>query len=533
VFAAGCSLDAAEAVCAAGDVARNDVLDLLHQLIDKSLVLADEQAGRTRYRLLEPVRQYAHERLVTGGELSEARGRHLLYFLAFAERFERAANVGGPDRPAATAALGQEYPNILLALGWSLESGEAQIGLRLARTVQFWWQVRGYPSDGLAWLERLLVLPGGEEPTPARAVCLLAAGRLAIMLGKLETARAYCEAGLSLASTMADPWVQWLGKQNSGSYALLRGDHDTASRYQQEALAIARAVDDHIDEAITLASLTRTALVRGDYARAQALGEEARRVARVAGEAWAESLATVFLGLLALVRGEHATAKVDLTRGLEMCRQNRDPTVMAQALEGLGRVAMAEGQHEEADLRLAESLTLRHEIGDRPGVADTLESLAAVAATLSRPQTALQLAGAAAALRQAIGAAQSPMRHDLLERWLPALQLDVGEEVSARSWATGQAMTIQETIALALTMHESAALLSQPQKEVSALVAGLTSREAEVLRLLAQGQSNKEIAAELVLSVRTVERHITNLYGKIDARGKADATAYAIRHGLA
>jgi DNA-binding NarL/FixJ family response regulator len=96
----------------------------------------------------------------------------------------------------------------------------------------------------------------------------------------------------------------------------------------------------------------------------------------------------------------------------------------------------------------------------------------------------------------------------------------------------GQAMSIHEAIEMALTLHESVTPRSQPQTERSALPAGLTSREAEVLRLVAKGQSNKEIAAELMLSVRTVERHITNLYGKIDARGKADATAYAIRQGL-
>jgi DNA-binding CsgD family transcriptional regulator len=203
------------------------------------------------------------------------------------------------------------------------------------------------------------------------------------------------------------------------------------------------------------------------------------------------------------------------------------------ALEGLGRVAMAEGKHDEAHTRQAESLGLRDEIGDRPGIADALESLAALAAKLSKLDTALQLAGAAAGLRAAIGAAQSPLRRDLLDRWLPALQLAVGQDVYARSWAIGQAMTIQEAIALALNMRESVVPLTEREKEVPPQVTGLTSREVEVLRLVAKGQSNKEIAAELVLSVRTVERHITNLYGKIDARGKADATAYAIHHGLA
>src|SRR5207245_11138083 len=107
-----------------------------------------------------------------------------------------------------------------------------------------------------------------------------------------------------------------------------------------------------------------------------------------------------------------------------------------------------------------------------------------------------------------------------------------GEDVCASSVAIGQTMTIQGAISLALTMHESVVVVTGRENEVVPQLAGLTSREAEVLRLVARGQSNKEIAAELVLSVRTVERHITNLYSKIGARGKADATAYAFKHGL-
>jgi predicted ATPase/DNA-binding CsgD family transcriptional regulator len=532
MFAADCSLDAAEAVCAAGDVAPSDVLDLLHRLVNKSLVVADAQSGRTRYRLLEPVRQYARERLVTGGVLEEVRRRHALYFLTFGEQRERATNVGGPDRPTATAALAQEYPNIRVALGWSLESGEAQIGLRLARTVQFLWQARGYPSEGLAWLERLLALPGAEELTPARAVCLLSAGYLATMLGSLEAAQTFYEAGLPLASTTADPWVQWLGPQNFAVHNWVRGDLDTAIRYQREALAIARATHDRIDEAISLAAFASIALSQGDYANAQDLAEDARKVARAAGEEWGECLAVVQLGLLALQRGDYAMAKVDLDRSLDMSRRQHAPFFVALALEGLGQVATEEGQHDEAHARLAESLRLHDEMGNLSAIADTLESFAALAVRLSKLELALELAGAAAAGREAIGTVRSPWRGDLLDRWLSALRPGVGEDVCARSLAIGQAMTIQEAISLALTMHESVVLVTGRENEVAPQVAGLTSREAEVLRLVAQGQSNKEIAAELVLSVRTVERHITNLYGKIDARGKADATAYAIHHGL-
>ena len=122
------------------------------------------------------------------------------------------------------------------------------------------------------------------------------------------------------------------------------------------------------------------------------------------------------------------------------------------------------------------------------------------------------------------------MRRDLLEQWLSAVRRHVPEDVFARNWAAGTEVPLQDAIGLALKTYPA-----DPHAPAQVPVApgsGLTTRELEVRRLIARGQSNKEVAAELVLSVRTVERHITNLYGKIDARGKADATAYAIHHGL-
>jgi non-specific serine/threonine protein kinase len=508
------------------------VLDLLQQLIDKSLVIVDEPSDRSRYRLLEPIRQYAREHLAAAGELEDARRRHALHFLVFGEQRDRPSNVGGPERPAATAALLQEYPNIRLALGWSVESGEAQLGLRLARTVSYLWFARGYPGEGLIWLQRLLALPGADQPTPARAVCLLSAGRLATVLGRVEDGRTFFEAGLVLASTTDDPYVQWMGPHYFAHYASMRGDYDTAIRHQRDALTAARAFDNRVEEAISLTLAAEFALFQGHYSEAQALAEEARRAAHAVGEEWIEGLTVVYVGLLALQRGEHAKARGDLERGLSMCQRQGDPRFSARALDGLGRLALAEGRWEDAHACLAESLRLVDEIGNRPAIADTLESFAALAASLSRPEAALQLTGAATALREAIGAAQSPFRRDLVNRWRPSRERGVGPDVSAPSRELGQAMTSQEAITLALTLNESGARPSVSQKDGSPHVGGLSVRESEVLRLVAQGRSNKEIAAELVLSLRTVERHISNLYAKIDAHGKADATSYAIHHHL-
>ena len=184
-----------------------------------------------------------------------------------------------------------------------------------------------------------------------------------------------------------------------------------------------------------------------------------------------------------------------------------------------------------------------------------VEAFAHLASRVGLSDVALRLAGAAEAARETLDVVTSrslallphfPISRDLRERWLLPLRLTVGEEDAACWWAAGRVLSLDEAVALARSsvlaapdsttqpLAAGSGGLSEAPRQMDADPggAGLTSRETEVLRLVAQGQSNKEIAAELVLSVRTVERHITNLYGKIDARGKADATAYAIHHGL-
>jgi predicted ATPase len=139
VFADSCGLDAVEAVCAAGIVEPGTVLDVLQRLVDKSLVVVLERGGDVRYRLLEPVRQYAAEHLVASGEHDSVRRRHALDVAAFVAARNTDTNKGGPRRPAATAELNAEYPNIQAALAWSMEFEETQLGLRLAANLLFLW----------------------------------------------------------------------------------------------------------------------------------------------------------------------------------------------------------------------------------------------------------------------------------------------------------------------------------------------------------------------------------------------------------
>src|SRR5438128_12296969 len=124
------------------------------------MVVMDERNGQARYHLLEPIRQYAHERLIASGQREGARRRHALYYVAFGEARYVETVRGGARRFDAVRELGGEYSNIRTALAWTIETGATQLGLRLAGSLNFLWQISGSLSEGPAWLGQLLALPG-------------------------------------------------------------------------------------------------------------------------------------------------------------------------------------------------------------------------------------------------------------------------------------------------------------------------------------------------------------------------------------
>jgi len=206
---------------------------------------------------------------------------------------------------------------------------------------------------------------------------------------------------------------------------------------------------------------------------------------------------------------------------------------MALALVGLGQVSLDEEDLAGASALFAQSLSLSHELGDRHGLARALEGMAAVAAH-GEPERAAQLAGAAAASRSAAAAPLSPTEGKLLDQRLGPVRAALGHQRSRDLVAEAKAMPLGEVVRLALTtgIHGSSLDAESAPAAHAQPILALTKRETEVLELISSGKSNTEIAGELVLSVRTVERHITNLYAKIGARNKADATAFAFRHHL-
>jgi non-specific serine/threonine protein kinase len=533
VFVGGWSLEAAEVVCSGGGVAPQEVLGLLTRLVDASLVQVDEQDGRARFRLLEPVRQYAQARLEASGEMDAVRLLHATCFERFAERWEPAANVGGPRREAAHAALELEQDNLRAALRWCLDQGDAAMGFRLGRAHWNLWVVQGAFSEGRAWLTQLAALPDAANDPAMRAVAQSIEATLAWRQGSYARALELQKEALPLLREADDPWPLHAALADLGLIAQLQGDFRAAQTHFDESLGVARTAGDRVNEAIALQNLAQLALVQEDYPTAYARSEASLAVARAAGDAWAVSLSLGRLGLVALRQGDLARAGRLAEEAVALRRQIGERYLLASSLDLVGQVAMAEGHNAEARAALRESLHLRRDQGDRAGIADTLESIAALAATEKQRERAVQLAGAAARIREEIGTQQYPMKRAMLDRWLVPVRQALGTETTTLAWEAGRDMAVEQALDLALAATEAPATRANSPPERSAQqVAGLSPREREVAGLLALGLSNRQIAQRLVVTERTVAAHIEHILDKLGFASRHQVGTWANEHGL-
>ena len=438
VFAGGWDLAAAEAVGAATSderratrsdgtagaddapdqsslVARRSSLDVLRALsglVEQSLVVAEAGAeGVTRYRLLEPVRDYARERLEASGEAAVVRDRHAGYFLALAEALEPVP--WRADHAAALAALDLEHDNLRAALRWSLDAGEAATALRLAGALWRYWSVRGHVQEGRRWLAAALAA-GRDEAPALRTKALNGAGALAQTAGEIAEAVAHFE----------------------------------------ERLALLRELGDREQTAGCLANLGYTLAGQGDVARADPLLHESLALYRAQGSRWGEGLALRNLGHLQLYRGAPGEAAVLLEQAAAVVRELGNHWGLYESLRLLGEATLELGDPACAHAPLAEALALARCEGDRPAVADILEGLARVAAarggSTRDAERAARLYGAATALREATGAPLAPVELALYERHVARAREQLDPAAFDAAWAAGRAMTSEQAVAYAL-----------------------------------------------------------------------------------
>jgi non-specific serine/threonine protein kinase len=533
VFVGGWSLEAAENVCSGGAVDRDHVLDRLTRLVDASLVQVEERQEHPRYRLLEPVRQYAHLCVRASGELDADRQQHANFFLSYAQHRETDANYGGPGRQAALTALEGELDNLRATLQWSLDLGEAEKGIFLARALWTFLVMRGLYTEGRSWLSPLAALPDVVKAPPLRAVALSIEATLAWRQDDYAVAQALIQDALPHLGQAPAPRLLITVPLDLGFIAIWQGDLSGAQTHVEEGLAAARFAGYRVDEAIALRFLARVALMQEAHPTARALAEESETLARAVGDEWALCHSLTALQQVALRQGELSTARRFLEESLPLARRIGEFWVLPLSLDELALVAIAEGQYSEARTALRESLLLRQDEGSRSGIVYSLASIASLAAAESEPRRAIHLASAAARLGEAIGVRLNPMEQALVDQWLVPLQHTLGQDAFRSAWEAGRAMSDEQALELALAATQTP--LEQPdqrREDSRQRSAELSPREQQVAALLAEGLTNRQIAERLVVTERTVGAHIEHILDKLGFASRHQVAVSAAENGL-
>ena len=542
VFASGWTLEAAEAVVAGDGVSAGDATEALAGLANKSLVVVerptDEQPEKSRYRLLETVRSYAAERLAEDPE-DDARTqeRHSEYYLSFmAERSERFKR---EDQAGTFAEVARDLDNVRKA--WRLAAARGNLAA-LERAADTLW---------------LFYATGGDLYVEAEALFRL-------IVETVETSGA------------ADrPRSLLLGKalQGQGAALFRLGAFEQAREALTASVDLFRRWDDRVKLALSLNLLAAAVQLQGKYQEVSALLADSLRLVEETGDGWLAGYSLNDLGMARFRLGDGSEAERLSSMALARFKERDDRRGVAFALHNLGVYRLNDRAHAGAQRLLEESLALRRSLGDRWGVASSLVQLGAARRAEGDGQAskrhlvdALRLAHDIRALPVALEALVELAcgQADKAEKgWAVELVLKATEHPACDHATREKAQAHLQRLQTALPpaeiakAHESVAQIDF-DSVVEAMLSGriwhersgqarspasgrkaqrdeLSRRERQVLRLLAAGKSNLEIASELSLSVRTVERHITTIYEKIGTGGKvarATATAYAFKHGL-
>ncbi len=277
VFVGGFTLDASEAVCAGEQIETDDVLDVLAELVSKSLVVAGGTDREVRYRLLDTVQRYAQEKLDEFRETTRVRERHRVYFLEFAEGIE--PDLQGPEQAARLEQLETEHDNLRAALAWSVESGNTVNALRLSGALWRFWYIRGYHREGREWLEDALASSGGVLPA-LRAKALDGAGYLATDQADYAAAFLHFEESLSIHRALGDKAGVAESLHGLGRAAWRKGDFERAAGFYEEALVFRKDLGATNIIPLVLNSLATLAMATGDLPKAASLLRESLAMCR-------------------------------------------------------------------------------------------------------------------------------------------------------------------------------------------------------------------------------------------------------------
>ncbi|WP_052664896.1 LuxR C-terminal-related transcriptional regulator [Nitriliruptor alkaliphilus] len=502
VFAGSFDLAAVEGVCADAELPAESMVELLDRLVAQSLVAIEPGGQQVRFRLLETIRQYGRERLTEHGQVVALQRRHRDHYLALAER--TAERWYGPDQAEALGRQRADHANLQAALETALaDPADPAPALRLVVALRYHWCTDGYLTDGRRWLERVLHFAAPDDAL--RAEVQWVAAWVSLLQGDLPVADRHLADCRALAERTGDRRIAGFATSFQGTAALFRGDLELAADRLAEAV---RDLDERGETDGQLWALFQLAITlshQGHHDRAEATCRRSLEISAARGEQMCRSYTLWVLGFNTWRRGSPEEATQLVVEGLTIQRRFRDPVGVALMIEVLAWIAASEGALPLATSRLAAARAVWASIGTTieafgPPLVRHHDACVARLATgpTSRPDRTY--AGRTVAVREIIdGVLAAVPAHGPGRRSEPQ-DLPVEVEPDHAEWSSG----------------------SGPD------LCALTTREREVAELLAQGQTNRAIAASLVISPRTVDGHVERILAKLGFTSRTQVAAWLV-----
>ena len=481
VFAGGGTLEAIEAVAAT-----DSTLEDLISLVEKGLVRREESpSGEARCSMLEPVRQFALERLTSDGELEVVRQRHAEYYASNLGGLRQ--RIDGPNAHVEMARTDRELDNIRAALDWLREFGPVDTGLQIIGDLHVYWFQRGHVREGIDQARSLLEASETEMPTQSRGWTFQALAWFLRFQGLEREAIAPAHESFEIGRAVGDLELEARGLFTLGTCHRVLGKFDCALRWWDLALpAFYKLGDDPM-------------------------------IVRVHCQT----------GTLLAKRGDLDSARTTVELGLAVAREGELGLALALALNVLGHIELAAGELTKALEYLRESLPIYRDLGSIWAICEVLRAFAEIARQRDELDYSVALHTVSRSLPNLSGSDAGSNIHTFgTNDALDSLRTRMSATRYESAIARGQQMSIDEAVRIALSVGDG-----HPD-EAEGPPGGLTPREVEVLKLVAAGRSNREVAAELYVGVRTVERHIANIYNKITVHNRTEAARFAFAHGL-
>jgi non-specific serine/threonine protein kinase len=486
VFSDGATLRAIESVCSGDILQTNDVLTTLSQLVDKSLVEACIHSSKKRYSLIETIQEFATGKLIESQALISTKDRHLEYFLHLAEESE--SKIRGPEQLSWYDRLKIEHDNLRTALSWAIERKKADSGLRLAGSLGFFWFVSGHLREGVIWLQKVLKYKQGASlASEAKALKFLGSILIFSENKNLVQISTILEKSLQLYRELNDSsGIAWVLNQ-LGIIAMIQGKPANARKLFEESLILRNEIGDPWDIAQTLQNFISLAKQQNDYVNAREFAE----------------------------------------RALASFQQAEDKRGIARISVGLASIAQLEGDFTGAAELLTRSLLQLVQFGDHWSSAEVLENLAFLVCERGDSIQAAILFGAAEAFREEVGMPLKGFEYENYEKDIAATRNDLGKNTFSNAWAQGHAMTLKQVAEFVSNRSGS----SSPQAE-NGRVYELTPREREAAILVAEGKSNRDIAKEMTVTVKTVEAYVTRVLRKLGLDSRVQIAVWIIENDI-